>query len=346
MSSIKDVAREVGVSTATVSRALRGLPRVSEETRERVLEAASRLGYVASPHASGLAGGQTRTVAVIVPFVTRWYFSTLVMGAEEVLRVQGYDLLLYNLAGDAEARHRVFQTHLLTKRVDAILVLALAPTPEERRWLEHHAPPVSFVGCEPPIGSSVRIDDELAARTAMAHLLELGHRRIAYVGGDTADALDFTSPLARLRGYRTALEAAGLPCDPELEIEEDWTVHGGIRAWGSLAALTQRPTAVFAASDEMAIGIIHAARKAGRRVPEDLSVIGIDDHEMAELFDLSTVAQPTEEQGRIAARQVLDAINAGEHWRPQQVVVPTRLVVRGSTGPPAVRPVAAQSTRV
>jgi DNA-binding LacI/PurR family transcriptional regulator len=326
MSSIKDVAREVGVSTATVSRALRGLPRVSEETRERVLEAASRLGYVASPHASGLAGGQTRTVAVIVPFVTRWYFSTLVMGAEEVLRVQGYDLLLYNLAGDAEARHRVFQTHLLTKRVDAILVLALAPTPEERRWLEHHAPPVSFVGCEPPIGSSVRIDDELAARTAMAHLLELGHRRIAYVGGDTADALDFTSPLARLRGYRTA--------------------HGGIRAWGSLAALRQRPTAVFAASDEMAIGIIHAARKAGRRVPEDLSVIGIDDHEMAELFDLSTVAQPTEEQGRIAARQVLDAINAGEHWRPQQVVVPTQLVVRGSTAPPAVRPVAAQSTRV
>lgn len=346
MTSIKDVAREVGVSTATVSRALRGLPRVSEETRERVLEVAARLGYVASPHAAGLAGGQTRTVAVIVPFVTRWYFSTLVTGAEEVLRAQGYDLLLYNLAGDPEARHRVFQTHLLTKRVDAVLVLALAPTPEELRWLEHHAPPVSFVGCEPAFGSSVRIDDELAARTAMAHLVELGHRRIAYVGGDTADALDFTSPLARLRGYRGALELAGLPGDPALEIEEDWTVHGGIRAWASLADLKEQPTAVFAASDEMAIGLIHAARAAGLRVPEDLSVIGIDDHEMAELFDLTTVAQPTEEQGRIAARQVLDAIGAGsEHWRPQQVVVPTRLLVRGSTAPPARLRVAAQSTR-
>jgi DNA-binding LacI/PurR family transcriptional regulator len=346
MSSIKDVAKEVGVSTATVSRALRGLPRVSEETRERVLEAAARLGYVASPHAAGLAGGQTRTVAVIVPFVTRWYFSTLVTGAEEVLRAQGYDLLLYNLAGDPEARHRVFQTHLLTKRVDAVLVLALAPTPQELRWLEHHAPPVSFVGCEPAFGSSVRIDDELAARTAMAHLAELGHQRIAYVGGDTADALDFTSPLARLRGYRAGLEAAGLPSDPDLEVEEDWTVHGGIRAWQSLAALGERPTAIFAASDEMAIGLIHAVRAAGLRVPEDVSVIGIDDHEMAELFDLTTVAQPTEEQGRIAARQVLDAIEAGEHWRPQQVVVATRLVVRNSTAPPSVRSRAAQPVRV
>jgi DNA-binding LacI/PurR family transcriptional regulator len=337
MTSIKDVAREAGVSTATVSRALRGLPRVSEETRARVLEAASRLGYVASPHAVGLASGQTRTVAVIVPFVTRWYFSTLVLGAEQVLRAQGYDLLLYNLAGDAHARHRVFQTHLLTKRVDAILVLALAPTPEELHWLEVHAPPVSFVGCKAAFGSSVRIDDVLVARTAMEHLVELGHRRIAYVGGDTRDALDYTSPLARLRGYRAALDAAGIARDPELEIEADWTVHGGILAWPEIAALSEPPTAVFAASDEMAVGLIHAARGAGLRVPEDLSVIGIDDYEMAELFDLTTVAQPTEQQGRIAAQQVLDAIEAGvQGWRPQHVVLPTRLVVRGSTSAPAV----------
>lgn len=337
MTSIKDVARDVGVSTATVSRALRGLPRVSDETRERVLEAASRLGYVASPHAAGLASGQTRTVAVIVPFVTRWYFSTVIHGAEQVLRAQGYDLLLYNLAGDPQARHRVFQTHLLSKRVDAILVLALAPTPDELRWLEHHAPPVSFVGCEAALGSSVRIDDVLVARTAMAHLVELGHRRIAYVGGDTSDALDNTSPLARLRGYRAALASAGLSQDPELEIEADWTVHGGILAWQTVAALPKRPTAIFAASDEMAIGLIHAARKAGLQVPEDLSVIGIDDYEMSELFDLTTVAQPTEEQGRVAARQMLDAIDGGEAGRtPRRVVLPTRLVVRGSTRAPAV----------
>jgi DNA-binding LacI/PurR family transcriptional regulator len=334
MSSIKDVAREAGVSTATVSRALRGLPRVSEETRVRVLGVASRLGYVASPHAAGLASGQTRTVAVVVPFVTRWYFSTVVMGAEEVLRAQGYDVLLYNLGGDPLARHRVFQTHLLSKRVDAVLVLAMAPTPEELRWLARYAPPVSFVGCETTVGSSVRIDDVQVARIAMEHLVGLGHRRIAYIGGDTTDALDSTSPLARLRGYRAAVEAAGLDADPALEIESDWTVPGGIRAWESLVALPELPTAVFAASDEMAMGLIHAARQAGLRVPEDLSVIGIDDHEMAGLFDLTTVAQPTVEQGRTAARQVLDAIEQGEDgWQPEQVVLPTELLVRGSTGP-------------
>src|SRR5262245_38052931 len=119
------------MSTATVSRALRGLPGVSEETRARVMETALRLGYVPSPSADGLASGQTRTVAVIVPSVTQWFVAVVVQGAEEVLREEGYDLLLYNLAGDASARHRVFETNLLTKRVDAVLVLSLKPSPDE-----------------------------------------------------------------------------------------------------------------------------------------------------------------------------------------------------------------------
>src|SRR4051812_2246370 len=166
MTSIKDVAREVGMSTATVSRALRGLPRVSVDTRERVLDAALRLGYVPSPSAAGLASGQTRTVAVIVPFVTRWFFAAVVHGAEQVLRERGYDLLLYNLAGDPEARHRVFQTHVLTKRVDAVLILALTPSEEELDWLERLDRPVTIVGASIPGWATVRIDDELAARTA------------------------------------------------------------------------------------------------------------------------------------------------------------------------------------
>ena len=131
MTSIKDVAASVGVSTATVSRALRGLPRVSDETRVRVLKAAAELDYVASPSAAGLATGQTRAVGVIVPFVTRWFFGSVIQGAEELLREAGYDLLLYNLGGDQEARDRVFRGHLLRKRVDAVLVLSLTPTDEE-----------------------------------------------------------------------------------------------------------------------------------------------------------------------------------------------------------------------
>ncbi|WP_243058905.1 LacI family DNA-binding transcriptional regulator [Nocardioides sp. SR21] len=333
MTGIKDVAREVEMSTATVSRALRGLPGVSEETRDRVRETARRLGYVPSPSAAGLASGQTRTVAVIVPFVTQWFFAAVVQGAEAELRSRGYDLLLYNLAGDEAARHRVFGTSLLTKRVDAILVLSLKPSPDELASLERLNKPVTIVGADLPGWATVRIDDQLAARTATQHLLDLGHRRVAYIGGSTEGVLDFTAPIERVSGYRATLAAAGVPRDPALEADGDFTVAGGMRAAAELLGLDDRPTAIFAASDEMAIGVLRAARDRGLRVPEDLSVIGIDDHEMADFFDLTTVAQPVHEQGRVAAQLVLGALG-GEGWDPEQVVLPTELVVRRTTAPP------------
>lgn len=333
MTGIKDVAREVEMSTATVSRALRGLPGVSEETRDRVRETARRLGYVPSPNAAGLASGQTRTVAVIVPRVTQWFFAAVVQGAEEELRERGYDLLLYNLAGDAAARHRVFETRLLTKRVDAVLVLSLKPSAEELASLETLDRPVTIVGADLPGWATVRIDDELAARTATQHLVGLGHRRIAYVGGSTEGALDFTAPTARRAGYRATVAEAGLPLDPALEADGDFTVAGGMLAAHRLLDLEERPTAIFAASDEMAIGVLRTARERGLRVPEDLSVIGIDDHEMADFFDLTTVAQPVHEQGRVAAQQVLAALS-NDDWEPEQVVLPTTLVVRRTTARP------------
>lgn len=337
MTDIKDVAREVEMSTATVSRALRGLPGVSEETRVRVMETARRLGYVASPGAAALASGKTRTVAVVVPWVTRWFFAAVVEGAEEVLRERGYDLLLYNLAGDEGARHRVFETSLLTKRVDAVLVLSLKPSPDEIARLDKLGRPVTVVGADVPGWATVRIDDEAAARTATRHLLELGHRRIAYIGGAVDGVLDFTAPAARLTGFRAAIAEAGLAPDDTLEADGLFTVTGGMRAAEELLSRSDRPTAVFAASDEMAFGVLRAARLRGLRVPEDLSVIGIDDHEMSAIFDLTTVAQPVRDQGRVAAQQVLAALTA-QHWVPEQVVLPTRLVIRRTTAPPRSTP--------
>ena len=341
MTGIKDVAREVEMSTATVSRALRGLPGVTDATRERVMAAAHRLGYVPSPSAAGLASGQTRTVAVVVPFVTRWFFATVVHGAEQVLRQHGYDLLLYNLGGDPAARHRVFETSLLTKRVDAVLVLSLTPTPDELARLAALDRPVTMVGADLPGWATVRIDDIEAAATATRHLADLGHVRIAYVGGATEGVLDFTAPAARITGYRRTLAGRGLPLDPTLEVDGEFTLAGGLRAGRELLDRPDRPTAVFAASDEMAIGVLRAARELGLRVPEDVSVVGIDDYEMAAFFDLTTVAQPTEEQGRVAARQVLGALGASRarstEWRPEQVILPTELLVRGSTARPGGR---------
>lgn len=336
MTSIKDVAREVGVSTATVSRALRGLPRVSDETRVKVLQVAARLDYVASPHAASLASGQTRAVGVIVPHVTRWFYGSVIQGAEELLREAGYDLLLYNLAGDKAARHRVFRTHLLRKRVDAVLVLSLNPTDEEVAALAKLDRPVAVVGATVDGWSSVRIDDVETARIAVRHLVELGHRRIGYVGGSLEDQLDLAAPLGRLNGYRAAMADAGLPVEPPMEVVGDFTIRGGLAATRLLLEAEPRPTAIFAASDEMAVGAVHAVREAGLRVPEDMSVIGIDDHEMAEFFELTTVAQPVREQGQLAARLLLEALDdeLDDPPSPPSVTVPTRLVVRRTTGPP------------
>lgn len=334
MTSIKDVARAVDVSTATVSRALRGLPGVSETTRSRIVAEAERLGYEPSPSAVGLASGRTRTVAVIVPFVTQWYFAQVIQGAEAPLREAGYDLLLYNLGGRPEARQRVFSTSLLAKRADAVLLLGLKPSPEELDRLLTLGRPVALVGADAPGLGGVHIDDVAAARLATEHLLSLGHRRIGYIGGSLTTAVDFTAPSARLEGYRSALAAAGIPRDPALEDIGDFTVAGGGAAGRRLLAGPGRPTAIFAASDEMAIGVLRAARDLGIAVPEELSVVGVDDHELAEFFDLTTIAQPVREHGRLAAEQVLAGLTGTRDPRQAApVVLSVHLIRRGTTAP-------------
>ena len=335
MTGIKDVALDVGLSIATVSRALRGQPGVSADNRHRIEQAAARLGYVPSRTAANLATGRTRTVAVVVPYVSRWFFSTVVHGAEQVLSGRGYDLLLFNLAGSAEARHRVMQTHQLTKRADAVVILGLQPTPAEQTWLADHAARVVLVGASVPTWPSVTIDDEAASVTAVAHLAALGHRRIAYVGGSAEEALDFATPRARLVGFHRAMHESGLEADPALERVGGFTVAGGLAAGHDLLDLDQPPTAVFCASDEMAIGVLRAARDRGVAVPEQLSVVGIDDHEMAQFLDLTTVRQPVAEQGRQAALQVLALLDEDppEPVPARHLVLETELVVRSSTGP-------------
>ncbi|GAA0944053.1 LacI family DNA-binding transcriptional regulator [Pseudonocardia zijingensis] len=330
MSTIKDVAEAAGVSIATVSRALHGLPRVSEATRQRVLAVAAELRYVASPSAASLASGQTHAIGVVAPYINRWYFGAIVHSAEERLRAAGYDLLLYSLGTDAHERRRAFSGTLLRKRVDGVLVLALHPTTDEAATLSAVGGPVAVVGAAVPGWASVRIDDEASARCAVRHLVELGHRRIGFIGGD--DPLRTPMPGERRRGYRAELAAVGRPAATELETVGDFTVSGGYAAAARLLALPEPPTALFAASDEMAMGALQAARHAGLRVPEDVSVIGIDDHEMAQLLDLTTVAQPVVAQGVLAAEMILSAL-ADPDQEPPAVVVPTELVVRRTTGP-------------
>jgi LacI family transcriptional regulator, repressor for deo operon, udp, cdd, tsx, nupC, and nupG len=336
MPSIRHVAARAGVSVGTVSRALRGQPGVAPATRHRVQAAAGELGYVASPSAASLASGRTMAVGLVVPYITRWFYASVVQGAEAVLASAGYDVLLYDLAGRADARTRLLGGRLLEKRVDAALLITLNLTPVERAALLSLGRPIVLVGGSAGF-PSVSIDDVEVGVTATAHLIELGHRRIGFVGVDRNVRGTFLAAGDRRRGYRRALRRAGIEVDRALEKCGDFTVASGREAMHDLMALDEPPTAVFAASDEMAMGCLHAVRQAGLRVPEDFSVIGIDDHEMAPLHDLTTVAQPVVEQGRVAARLLLDQLR-GEHVAADTtVVVPTTLVLRATTAPPTPR---------
>lgn len=334
---IVDVALLAGVSPATVSRALSGQGRVSAVTRQRVHEAARELSYVVSPHASGLASGRTRTIGLVVPFVTRWFFANVVAGAADVFRDAGYDVLLHHL-GSASARDRFFDRMPLTRRVDAVVTLALPLTEEHTLALRALDMPLVTLGARLQGVSCVRIDDVAAARSAVHHLLHQGHEDIAMICGRDDDAeFGFVSSRDRREGYRRAMAAAGLESREDLLVAGAYGIEGGAGAMTDLMAGSRLPTAVLFEYDELAIGAMSTLRRASVAVPGHLSVVAMDDHEMASVMDLTTVAQPVREQGATAARLLLDIVD-GRQTEVADVVLPTRLIVRSSTGAPRTGP--------
>ena len=329
--TIDDVARTAGVSTATVSRALRGLPHVNEQTRAAVHRIALDLGYVPSKSASTLASGRTRTVGVVTPHIAKWYFAQAIEALEHELRAIGYDVLLLALPPGPTSRRPAFDPEALRQRVDAVAVLTVPLTGGELDGLRRLRLPMAFVGASVAGAMSVRIDDVAVGRTATEHLLALGHTRIGHIGGDPEEALNFNAPVDRRAGWMSALRGAGLSPDHSLDVPGMFTVAGGRAAMRTLLALPDPPTAVFAASDEMAFGALTAVRDAGLRVPQDVSVIGVDDHELSELFALTTVGQPVAEQGRSAARMLLATLAGTPAHSNEHLLLPTTLVERSTT---------------
>jgi LacI family repressor for deo operon, udp, cdd, tsx, nupC, and nupG len=332
---INEVALLAGVSTATVSRALSGNGHVSDTTKSRVKAAAVELGYVVSSNASSLATGRTKNIGVVIPFLNRWFFSSVVEGAEQSLLSHGYDLTLYNLSGSGDERRSVFEHFLLRKRVDAVIAISLELTASEVSSLLDMNKPIVGVGGPLPGVQTLSIDDVQVARLATEHLLSLGHRAIGHIGGNDLVEMDFHLPTNRRVGYEAALGARGIGVDPELFAEADFTLQGGYRAAKQLLGNPrERPTAVFAASDEMAIGTILAARDLGLSVPGDVSVIGVDDHELSEFFGLSTVAQFPAEQGRRAVEILMDQLHPARRTPAENFPLRFELIVRSSTAAP------------
>ncbi len=330
--TIEEVARKAEVSVATVSRALRGLPNVAPATRARVEAVATELGYHAHTTASRLASGRHDTVGLAVPHINRWFFAEVATGVETVLAEAGLDVLLFAV-GDLDRRARLLaERSPIRRRLDGLIMIDLLVDDDEARRLAAEQAFVVTVGQRTGEFPSVTIDNRRATALATRHLLGLGHRRIGLIGAPERSPLHFQVPTDRRAGYGDAMRDAGLEPRADLEAHGGWSVDGGTDAMYQLMTAADPPTAVVALSDEMAMGALKALSDLGLDVPGDVSVIGFDDHDLAHVMRLTTIAQDPQWQGASAGRLLLGLADDPPP-ESHHVVGDTRLVVRGTTGP-------------
>jgi LacI family transcriptional regulator, repressor for deo operon, udp, cdd, tsx, nupC, and nupG len=325
-----DIAREAGVSMATASRALSGARGVSAATTAHVRSVAEQLSYVVSPEASNLSRRATGRVGVVTTHISRWFFGEVIEGIESTLSARGLDTVVYGVGG-AEDRRRFFEHLPARRKVDAVIVVGMPVSRAEQERLALLDVAVVAAGGQVADYPFASIDDELAGQQAMNHLLFLGHRRIAMI--DAIDPNEEEWPIElRSRAYTDAIAAAGADTDPNLFVRVPWGAEGGAEGMERLLSLPEPPTAVFAHSDEMAFGAMQTLRRAGLEIPRDISMIGIDDHPVSALLDLTTIHQDARAQGVAAAKTVCATLDGTEP--DPAVLVPTRLVPRGSTAAP------------
>jgi LacI family repressor for deo operon, udp, cdd, tsx, nupC, and nupG len=328
MSSIKDVARLAGVSTATVSRTLSDPDKVTEETRRKVQAAIRRSGYVANALARSFRTQRTQTILVLVPNIGNPFYSLIIQGLEEVAQRYGYRILVGNTQNQHE-RETEYLQGAMQRQVDGVISLgSTLPVIETRKGM----PAVPLVmACEylrnDTAVSSVSIDNIAAAMVATEHLLELGHREIAFINGPAQTPLS----KGRLLGYRRALKARGVAYDKARVVRGDFSLASGERAARELLASGVKFTAIFSASDAMAIGAFKELRRAGVEVPQQVSVVGFDDIELADYVEppLTTIRQPRREIGRATMQLMIDKLMHNKE-KTETIVLPHSLVVRSS----------------
>ena len=326
MSNIREVSRVAGVSIATVSRALSNPEKVSEAALKKVNDAIKKVGYRPNMMARNFRAVRAYSIVVLVPNLSNLFFATVIRGIEDAAQQKGYSVLLGDTR-DSSAREEEYIRLVETRQADGILQLR-PHTPGKSLEPKVAIPMVSACGCENTPYPSVRIDNAGAAREIVDYLIGQGHHRIGVLSGlvDNPHAID------RLRGYKEALTAAGIPFDPDLQINGDFTLGSGLMAASHFARMKDRPTAIFSMNDEMAIGCLQGLKSAGIKVPQEISVTGFDDIEFARYSDppLTTVAQPAEELGRVGFQTLLELIE-GKDLGNSETVLPYEFVVRKST---------------
>jgi DNA-binding LacI/PurR family transcriptional regulator len=329
MAGIVEIAERAKVSPATVSRALRGLHHVNDRTRKAVIEAAQHYDYPIRPDLLPRnKGGRTNTIGVMAPFISRWYFSQAIAGVEQSLREAGMDLLLYNFA-QVDARQRVFQQKKLVGKVYGLIVISLHPTEKEFASILGLGIPVALLGVSDSRCSSVSIDDVAGAELATEHLVAMGHREIAIIVGQNEQFFNFGVSTQRRDGFLNVLKRHDIAFNPNFEIIADFDSNTAELAMNEFLRRKKLPTAIFCESDEMAFGVMRALKRKGLRVPEDMSVIGYDNHEFSNVVGLTTVAQPVQFLGQLVASQIMANIEK-PNVKVSQISVPTVLEIRSS----------------
>jgi len=330
--TIYEVAERAGVSTATVSFALNRPDRVRLETRERVLAAADELGYVPRSEAVVRARALLGRIGVVAPFTSYSSYYRRLSGVLEALGDDSRDVCLFDHESAATATSPLLASLPIVDRLDGIIVMGFAIESHVADRLMVRSVPTVVVDAPTEVFSSVGSDDAEGGRIAARHLLELGHRRIGFL---TEHHRRHFVPLQadkRLSGFREVLADAGIEGDDLVTRDVDNSMEAARSAAAELLELPTPPTAIVAHDDSLAVGVLVAARAKGVRVPEDLSIVGFDDGELAAALDLTTVHQPFEESGRIAARLLMERLRARDPVR-NRIYLDLRLVRRGSTGP-------------
>jgi DNA-binding LacI/PurR family transcriptional regulator len=330
--TIRDVAKKAGVGVGTVSRVLNRNPAVRETTRLKVLAAIEELEFTPSPIARRLSLGKTMTVAVIAPFFVRASYISRFRGLDTVFAESEYDFILYNVETTTRRDH-YFRELARSDKVDGLLIMSLNPTDNTVDGFKNANIPTVLVDATHPRLSHININDFKGGYNATKHLIDLGHHKIAYISDHMHEnPFNFQPVIDRYRGYRQALEDAHIPFRPEYHRQGELSRQTAKKLAIELLTLPDPPTAVFAYSDTQAFGALRAAEELNISVPEQLSIIGYDDIEIAEYLHLTTIRQQLFQSGVQGAQLLLEEIhNPGKP--PQSIVLPTELIQRKTTGP-------------
>lgn len=328
--TIYDVAREANVSMATVSRVVNGNPNVKPTTRKKVLDVIAKLEYRPNAVARGLASKKTTTVGVIIPDISNIFYAELARGIEDIATMYRYNIILSN-SDQREEKELQLLDNMYGKQVDGIVMMSDQVNDELLKKMSHSPVPIVLAGSidETHQTPSVNIDYLQAAYEAVKHFIDNGHKRIAYVSGP------FTSTINKkykFEGYKKALDEAGIELDENLVVAAEDSYDSGLEDFKTLNSLPNPPTAFFAGSDELAIGIIHGALDSGKKVPDDYEVISFENSKLARMVrpQLTSVVLPLYDIGAVSMRLLTKYMNK-EQVEEENFILPHRIEDRSST---------------